>query len=253
MKNITIKRGELNIKGRIYGDTGIKIPVFILCHGFMANQNMYSPYAKMIAELGSIAVTFDFCGGGLFSISDGKSENMTILTEKEDLMSVIDYLKNEPFTDSIALLGFSQGGLVSILVAKELKEELKSLILINPLVSLPEDLKAGQALYYKFDPNNVPKTLGSTPIKLSGEFATTIMDIDIYTYIKDISIPTLYLQGTKDKYAKIESARKAKDLFIDIKYKELEGGTHMLKGFQDRLALEYVSNFIKQVYIKKVH
>ena len=118
MKNITIKRGELNIKGRIYGDTGIKRPVFILCHGFMANQNMYSPYAKMIAELGSIAVTFDFCGGGLFSISDGKSENMTILTEKEDLMSVIDYLKNEPFTDSIALLGFSQGGLVSILVAK---------------------------------------------------------------------------------------------------------------------------------------
>ena len=253
MKNIAIKKNELNIKGRIYGDTASKKPVFILCHGFMANQGMYTSYAKMIAELGFIVVTFDFCGGGLFSISDGKSEDMTILTEKEDLLYVVNYLKNEKYTENISLIGFSQGGLVSLITAKDIIDDLKTLILINPIVSLPDDARNGQVYYYKYNPSNIPHILGSSPIKLSGEFAKTLMDIDIYSIIKDIPVQTLYIQGTKDKIVNLETARNIKDLFINIKYKELEGGTHMLKGFQDRLALEQVSNFIKQVYIKKVH
>ena len=79
---IDFHRAVLKIRGHVFGKTGQSQQVVILSHGFMANERMCYRYAKLLAEMGFLAVTFDFCGGGIISRSDGNSQDMTVLTEK---------------------------------------------------------------------------------------------------------------------------------------------------------------------------
>lgn len=87
----------------------------------MANQFMCKRYTKLLAEIGVIAITFDFCGGGLFRTSDGKTYDMSVFTEADDLEAVLDYFAEESYVDKskISLFGCSQGGFASAIVAKE--------------------------------------------------------------------------------------------------------------------------------------
>lgn len=95
-EKFSCRRNELTIRGHVWGCGAAPKPAVILSHGFLGNEKMCHTYAKLLAELGYVTFTFDFCGGGLGSRSDGKSENMTLLTEKADLLAVIDYVKKCP-------------------------------------------------------------------------------------------------------------------------------------------------------------
>ena len=56
---------------------------------------------------------------------------MTVLTEADDLESVLDEMKKQDFValNKIYLSGGSQGGLISILVGERRQKEIKGLIL----------------------------------------------------------------------------------------------------------------------------
>ena len=70
--------GERNI----FGEKPIAV---IICHGFKANQSYVKKYAKAAVSCGYAAYTFDFCGGCIGGLSDGRSTEMSVLTEKMDL------------------------------------------------------------------------------------------------------------------------------------------------------------------------
>lgn len=80
----TCQRDTLKIRGKIFGIEKQPKPVIILSHGFLANMKTVEEYALLLAKK-YVTVIFDFCGGGLRSKSSGKSQDMTIFTEKEDL------------------------------------------------------------------------------------------------------------------------------------------------------------------------
>ena len=86
------KNGQFTIGGYEYRiNKGNGIPV-ILSHGCMANQKRLKSYAEYSARLGYAVFTYDFCGGGLMSKSDGKFRDMSLDTEKRDLLCVMDYV-----------------------------------------------------------------------------------------------------------------------------------------------------------------
>ena len=66
--------------------------------------------------------------------SDGKTTDMSVLTEVSDLCTVIEYAKGLEYTDStnILLMGCSQGGFVSALTAAKLRDEIRKLVLFYP-------------------------------------------------------------------------------------------------------------------------
>ena len=82
------------------------------------------------AESGINCIFFDFCGGGLKSLSDGKMTQMTVLTEAEDLTEVISQVQQMENVDSDQLFiqGESQGGFVGAYVAAQIPEKIKGLI-----------------------------------------------------------------------------------------------------------------------------
>ena len=85
----TCVRDGLTIRGYEFLPEGERLPVVILSHGFMANHRDTDVWAAKFAQMGYAAYTFDFNGGGLLSKSDGKTTDMSVLTEVEDLKAVV--------------------------------------------------------------------------------------------------------------------------------------------------------------------
>ena len=239
------KREHLTIRGRIFGDVSSRKPVVILCHGFLANQKMCRRYARLLAEIGYIAVTFDFCGGSIRNKSDGKSVDITVFTEVSDLLAVMDHISQQPFTQDISLLGCSQGGLVCAMVADQFPQKVRSLTLLYPALCIPDDARKGKMMFFRFDPSNIPDILGRFPMKLGGDYARTVISLDPYDVIGKYQGPVLYLHGTEDEIVDITYARKAKDLYAHCEYHEIIGAGHTFKGKYDEEARSYIREFYK--------
>ena len=99
---------------------GQKCPLVILMHGFMANKALQplKGIAQALEAEGIASLRFDFDGHGR---SDGRFCEMTVLTEIEDAKVVFAYAKTLDFVSKIAFLGHSQGGVVSGMLAGELR------------------------------------------------------------------------------------------------------------------------------------
>ena len=112
---------------RIYGVmyynpvTSKKQPAVILSHSSSLTHEAMRGYASAIAKMGYAAYCFDFCGGSDKSKSGGSTDDMTVFTEVEDVRDVVKTVKSLGYVEpsEVYLLGSSQGGLVSALLADE--------------------------------------------------------------------------------------------------------------------------------------
>ena len=146
-EGFSCERDGLTIKGTVFLPKGkTDCPIAVISHGFMANQMFSQIHAQNLAKMGYAAFCFDFCGGTLVGSSDGDSTDMSVLTEVEDLKAVIEFAKSQSYTDEneLVLLGCSQGGFVSAIVAAEMKEEVDALILLYPALCIPDDARSGE-------------------------------------------------------------------------------------------------------------
>ena len=235
------------IRGHVWGKAGHPQHAVILNHGFLANERMCHGYAKLLADLGFLAVTFDFCGGGIFSRSDGDSHDMTIFTEEDDLLHVIRGVKARFAPRGVSLLGCSQGGLVSAMVAKGIPEQIESLILMYPALCIPDDARRGRMLFYRFDPQSIPDTLGRFPMRLGGEYARAVINLNALDLIGGYDGPVLYLHGTKDKVVSVSYARQAQGVYPCCEYHEIAGGGHIFRGAAERTARSLLADFARGI------
>ncbi len=247
VKSFSVNRDGLNIGGRIYGKSNEVRPAVILCHGFMANQSMCRGYAKFLAQMGYVSFTFDFCGGGVISSSDGKTSNMSIFTELKDLESVFDYVSACPFVDNnrISLLGCSQGGTVAALFAKKFPNRIDKLLLFYPALCIPDDARKGKMVFAKFNPNDIPDKFWCGPMKLGRCYVETVKNMDIYDEIDGFSGKVFLIHGTHDKIVDIAYSRKAKEIYSDVVYWEITGGAHVFRGKSDEEARDKLKAFMR--------
>ena len=131
-----------NIFGKLYEprDEGSYSAV-ILSHGFNGSHNDFDMECKELAKNGFVAYAYDFCGGSVNSKSSLKTTEMTIFTEKEDLLAVFENIRKMKQVDEnhIFLFGGSQGGFVSALAAAELGAQAAALCLYYPAFNIPDD------------------------------------------------------------------------------------------------------------------
>ena len=241
-------RDGLTIRGHVFGKNDRPRHAVILSHGFLANEQMCYGYAKVLEELGFLAVTFDFCGGGIVCHSDGRSEDMSVLTEKADLRAVLQGVQEQLAPEGISLMGCSQGGFVSGLLAAELgAPAIERLILFYPAVCIPDDARRGKMMYYTFDPSEIPDVLGHIPMKLGGGYARAVLDMDPYQAMRGYTGPVLLVHGTQDRIVDLSYARKLKDIYPDCRYEEIEGGEHVFKGKYEVRARQVLREFMQGV------
>ena len=240
------RRDDLMIRGHLFGETEPGRRAVILSHGFLANEKTVFGYAEALADEGFLAVTFDFNGGGLGSSSDGRSCDMTLLTEKQDLLAVVRAVWEQLQPASIALMGCSQGGFVSALTAKELgSAAIDRLVLFYPALCIPDDARKGHMMVYRFDPQHVPDVLGRLPMKLGGDYARVVMEMDPFEAIGGYDGPVLLVHGTDDRIVDISYSRRAQTVYPHCEYHEIIGGGHGFSGEHDKQAVRYLKSFLQ--------
>lgn len=251
------KRDGLTICGTMYRPKGDHLPIAIVCHGFMAWQDSVKHYAAFLAEMGYAAFTFDFCGGSVMcGKSDGKTTEMSVLTETKDLEAVIEYVRNLSYTDpeKILLMGCSQGGFVSALVAAKNNFPIEKLVLFYPALCIPDTARAGKMMMARFDPQNVPDTFRCGPMKLGRCYAMDVMQMDAFAEIKNYAGRVCIVHGTKDKIVDVSYANRAAEAYkstMPIGMQEskrvqlhfIDGGGHMFSKKHDVIAMKLLKEF----------
>ncbi|MGM9675933.1 MAG: alpha/beta hydrolase family protein [Bacteroidaceae bacterium] len=192
-------------------------PAVILSHSSSLTHEAMAGYALMLARQGFVAYCFDFCGGSADSKSDGDASDMTVFTEVEDLRTVVNDVKRLGFVDRqrVYLMGSSQGGLVSALLADEEPDAFAGMVLFYPAFNIP-DMVAQFA------------GLGSWggSFGLSQKYMDSMKDFDVWAHVGSFPHPVCIVHGTSDIIVDISYSEKAEACYPNARLHRIQGANH---------------------------
>lgn len=218
-EDIWLKNGSKNIFGTLYkAESGNKNqPIAILSHGYNGNSVYNKFIAKSLASSEISVYAFDFCGGGTKSKSDGETNDMSVITETGDLNAVIEQVKNWDWVDkeNIFLIGESQGGCVSALVAAK-----------------RDDI-----------PNRSRAFMG---MAIGKKYYEDILGMDIYGEIAGFKNPVLIMHGTADNVVDYSYSEKANRVYENSELVAFEKAGHGFNSEDSEKAVKYAYDFISE-------
>lgn len=226
-----------------------KKALIIASHGFGATNARTIPYCRALAPLGLATYAYDFRGGGLESKSDGKTTDMSVMTEARDLQAVLTQARTWDFVDPdrIVLLGFSQGGMVSAIVASRVPDEVFGLILVYPAFCIRDDRHRE---YKSLD--DLPETRvieGHGNVRVGRRYITDIWNYDVYADLPKYTKPVLILHGDLDKVVPLRYSEEAEKTYPDAVLHVLPGAGHGFNDEQREKALVYIKQYLGQIGI----
>ena len=242
---LTVPNGERTVFGKLYAPTEPgKYPAVILSHGYNGTNADFLRECRYYAAHGYVAYALDFCGGSVNSKSSGSSTDMTITSEKEDLLAVFDYIRAMDIVDSdnVVLFGGSQGGLVSALAAAERAVEVKALAMYFPAFCVPDDW----GKKYK-SAEDAPETFDFWGLKLGRGFVADAQTIDVFGTIGDFKGDVLILHGDKDAVVPYSYSERAVETYEHAELIKLEGEGHGFSMQGGQTAKEKVLEFLDKV------
>ncbi len=231
-KKISFDKNE--IYGKLYvPKNGRDVhPAVILSHGFNSAGSDMEDVAMYLAENGIAAYTYDFRGGSTRSKSSGRSKDMSILTEQEDLREVIDTISSLDFCDSdnIYLYGESQGGFVSALTGAEIPEKIAGMFLVYPAFCIPDD-------WLGKNPDELEGTFNFMGLDISRKFFDGVPRYDVFEHVKKFTNPVLIFHGDNDNVVNLSYSERLVKCFPNARLTVVKGAGH---GFSeaDRLTLK---------------
>lgn len=231
-----------NAGQRIYGiayipDGTEKSPLVLLSHGLGGSYDNCIAEAEQLASHGIAAYCFDFRGGGGYK-SDGDTTQMSVMTEVSDLETVLAAAKTWDFVDAnrIALMGFSQGGIVSAIAAARHVDEVNGLILCYPAFLVSD------AVHEQFSSlDEVPESYHFNWIRAGRAYAADMWDYDVYAEIGNYTRPVLLMHGDQDWIVPISYVERAAEVYPDVEYHVMRGAGHGFYGssFDESMELSF--------------
>lgn len=247
VKEIPCRNEKNNIYGELYlpvtGDE--KYPVVILSHGYNSSFSHVKDIAQSLAENGTAAYCFDFCGGSVISKSDGDPLNMSIETEISDLKKVIAMISESDFSDKerIFLYGESQGGFVSALTAAQMPDSIAGMALLYPAFCIPDD-------WLPRDPDEMTEPVEFMGMKLSRKFRDEVPAYDVFKAVSAYDKPVLVLHGDSDRLVDKAYAEKISSSFPNCKLQIFENEGHGFSPEARRQMREMTVDFFKRLAIR---
>lgn len=251
-KFIEVKRGDLLIRGVIHVPENIddNIPVVIMAHGFTGTNTEFGfsfvELSRKLEKEGIASVRFDFIGSG---ISDGEFIDMTLTSEIEDLKSIINYIKTLEYInkDKIALLGMSQGGVVSGMVAAIKREDIKALCLWSPAACITDNLKDGHIQGVSIDEKaKMDGYVDVKGFKVGMNYIEDALRYDFYEISKDFDKNVLLVYGSEDFIVPEKYIKGYLDYYKDrAEIVKVEGANHCYEKVEQKDELiESTINFL---------
>ena len=257
--SVTSEKSKLKIGGFLNVpkdfDKTKKYPLVIMSHGIAGSVTTYDQnYVAYMLEKGILCYTYFFCGGGapdtrnkgrIKSTSEGDSKEMSLLTEKNDLLSALNDMSKKSFVDAgkIVLMGESMGGAVTGLLAPEVSERIAGEILCYPAVSINEDIIRA---YLRWD--KIPDELNNNGLVLKKDvFYKDIRNIDLIGVTASFPKKACLLHGTADGTVPIAYSERLNAQFKDVNYKVIEGGKHGFTNATLKEAVAHIMTYLKEI------
>ena len=199
---VTSKENGNSIYGRIFYkdsvfDESEKYPLLIMSHGYNSqgvdgNNRM----AQIAMDNGMIVYSYDFCGGGIMSKSEGETTEMSVETEISDLESVIEEISSLPYVDEeqVVLFASSFGGLVSGLTAARHKDDIAALMLQAP--AFGGVVNKDNSPYNSLD--EIPETVQNGEMLVGKIFYEDMWELYPYEELKGYDKRVLVMYGSED-------------------------------------------------------
>ncbi len=214
-------------------DIDMKVPLFILCHGFYVTHKYFEYYAKELINYNFACILFDFRGGLDENQSSGSLLDSSILTEVEDLETIVEYVDTLDYVDhdQIYLLGHSQGAFVASITASRNPEKFRSIILLAPAFLIPDEMKEkklpneDELIDNKVGLISRKYILDARKIKVFDDLTNYTRNVYIFHGLLDDAVSIKYSQEAVKEYEnaqlmvlddqKHNFTRKARDLVIE--------------------------------------
>lgn len=225
------------------GDIQRKLPIVICSHFFGGSHRDSAVWARCMAEAGFISYAFDYCGATFATQSKGISpREMSIRTEEVDLSCVVDMARALPQVDEthIYLLGQSQGGLISSMVADSRPDDVAGLFLLYPGFCIHAQLQGRFG-----DVKNVPETFFMWQ-PLGRVYAVDAMEYDPYEHMS-YAKPVYIWHGSMDSIVPITYSERAVATYPNATLEVVNGAEHDFDG-SDRLR---IAREIKDIIAKQ--
>ncbi len=240
-----VQNGDRLIYGKCFfpKNSDIKGAV-ILSHGYNGSHEDFDYECTTFAENGYLAYAFDFSGGSVRSKSTAlRTTEMTVFTEKEDLLAVFKDISSDEKVSGkkMFLFGGSQGGFVSALAMEELQDEVCAAALYYPAFNIPDDWRRNFP-----DAENIPESKELMDMTLGKCYFEAIRDFDIYDCIGRYKNPLLILYGDKDELVPAGAIRRAADTYTDARLIILEGEAHGFTIEGCKLAMRHIIDFFNR-------
>ena len=214
-------------------------------------SNAYKLLAEALAQNGIASLRIDKRGVGESAAALSSEENLRFDTYIEDAAAWLDWLRQDPRFDTLAVVGHSEGALIGLLAAERADTDLYVSVagpgerasdtlrwqfrqlpeaLMQAFEAVLTSLEAGETV----DP--LPEGLANVPA-LAGLFRLSVQPylISWFQYdptqeISTLDIPALIIQGTTDLQVTEEDAQALKEAQPEAELVIVEGMNHVLKS-----------------------
>ena len=202
-------------------------PIVMMLHGFgdTKESKFWIDMANKLEAKGIASIRFDFNGHGK---SEGKFIQMTIPNEIVDARKVFDYVRTLPEVTTISMVGGSQGGVVTAMLAGELGSQVKSIALLAAAATLRDDCARGMFLGTSFDPENMPLTLkiGKKGPIIGRAYLETLYNLPIYETAEKYKGSVCLVHGLADTLIPYTESLRLQHIYPDNELHLLKGVNH---------------------------
>lgn len=252
MTTMKVKNGDCYVHCDVYMPAATKkCPAIIMSHGYNGWGKDFQNECKFFQKYGYIAISIDFCGGtgeDRCRSTGRKSTEMTLFTEKSDLLAVFDYVRKmkEVDEENVFLFGGSQGGMVTALAAEERADVVRGVGLYFPAFCIPDNWRSN---YPK--ESMIPDVTDFWGLKLGKEFFVSMRDLYTFDVIgQNYQGPVHIVHGDQDNIAPLSYSQKA----VNENYKNatltvLQGEGHGFSGKGNMTAMDEILCFMED-YLK---
>lgn len=199
----------------------------ILCHGATVDKEeggIFTELSSRLVKAGFSTFRFDFRGHGE---SEGNSADMTISNQKQDLESVLRFLKMKGYERFGILSASFSGGAVSLFVLSH-QNKIKALIYWNSVLDYKYLLK-------RWLSGNENKRLNEkgfvirSKTKYGKKLIKQVSELVLDTKLKELRIPVLFVHGDKDSHVPYSDSVKYSRM-LNSRLETIHGAEHGFHG-----------------------
>lgn len=225
----------LRLRGCMVTPTSFDGPAAVLVHGGGVTREEGGFFARLAAGLavaGVASLRFDLRGHG---DSEGRQQELTLSAVVNDIRAAVEHIRTLTGEGQVNLLGTSFGGGLSAFFAARYPDQVKRLVLLNPLLDYKKrfiddkpywstdriDDQAGHELAEQGFVAHSPT------FKLGRALLNEVFYLQPRQTLDAVTAPTLLIHGTGDTFIPVESSHAAVPLFTTkASLIEVDGAQH---------------------------